>query len=227
MCLEDFLPREGKKRDIYNKLLAGETLSKEEAYSIGSEGDNHGNYPHKYAFSRDDLISGRVGVHSVVFSLAGKGKDLVSKFPKIPQNWHKVERGEVMQKKAYDLEVKVAKPEGLYKIFDLNNKKFYSGFVMEHLGMLPLNELRKLSEDICEASSDKGYSNLKEELEYSCVETQKAYQKALEGYDKAKFEAELKGFSKIDYKETNAFWVPKINDIRMIDCDEWDYHGED
>jgi len=223
MDLEDYLPKNGREREVYQKVLNCEEISKDEANLIGSEGDNQGNYPHKYAFLRDDLISGRIGVHSVVFALAGKGKDLVSKFPKIPQNWKKIVRGENMQQKAYEMGLKVAKPEGLYKVFDLDKKEFYSGFVMEHMGMLPINEIRNLKEEICESRSNNYCLKFGENLRNSCIATQELYEKALREYEKAGLEAEAKGFSKIDYRETNAFWVPKLNDVRLIDCDEWDY----
>jgi len=128
-----------------------------------------------------------------------------------------------MQEKAYKIGVKVAKPEGLYRVFNLDTKKFYSGFVMEHLGMLPLNEIRKLKESICKDGGGDFNSELKEKIRKAGITTKALHDKALEEYENAKLWAELNGFSKIDYRETNAFWVPELDDIRMIDCDEWDH----
>ena len=142
MKLEDYLPSNIIEREIYEKVLSGKELSKEEASLIGKDGDLNGNYPYKYAFSKSDAI-GTNGTHSVVFAISRKESNLVGKFPWNPKDWWKVQRGQIMQEKAYKIGVKVAKPEGLYRVFNLDTKKFYSGFVMEHLGMLPLNEIRK------------------------------------------------------------------------------------
>src|SRR3989344_4151563 len=209
MCLEDYLPKNGSEREIYEKLLAGEEISKEEAYVIGKDAENYENLPYKCAFMRDDLI-GRNGVHSVVFPVSPRESELVAKFPKVPQDWWKVKRGQIMQTLAYNEQVKVAKPEGIFKLFDLSTKKFYSGFVMKHLGMLPLNEIRSLKEQICENmnSFNFDYNGLMEKLEKSCISLKELHNKALSEYELAKEEAELKGFSNIDYRETNAFWIP-------------------
>jgi hypothetical protein len=224
MCLEDYVPKSGVEREVYKKLINGDKISKGEAGLIGKNTDSYGDYPYRYAFMREDAI-GINGNHSVVFSISKRNLNLVAKFPRTPKNWWKVERGEIMQKKAYDLGVKVAKPEGLYKVFDLDNKEFHSGFVMEHLGMMPINELRSLKEQICEGRfSDELLNDLNERLKDSCIQTSKLHKRALDEYEFAKREAELKGFADIDYRETNAFWVPKLDDVRMIDCDEWNYY---
>ncbi|MDP3966209.1 MAG: hypothetical protein Q8Q04_01625 [archaeon] len=224
MCLEDYLPKKGTERRIYEKVLAGEEISKEEAKAIGTDGDNHGDFPYKYAFMREDAI-GTNGNHSVVFSVSPRALELVVKIPRYPKLWNKVERGEKMQTTAYNLKLKVAKPEGIYKVFNLDKKKFNSGFVMEHLGMLPINQIRSLKEQICENKDnfDFDYNGLMAKLKNSCFGPEDLHNKALREYEIAGDEAEIKGFRNIDYRETNAFWVPEIDDIRIIDCDEWDY----
>ncbi|NCO17904.1 hypothetical protein COT60_04020 [Candidatus Pacearchaeota archaeon CG09_land_8_20_14_0_10_30_9] len=222
MVLEDYLPSNSIEREIYQKVLSEKELSKEEAGLIGRDGDSHGDYPYRYAFLKSDALGGN-GTNSVVFAISRKESNLVGKFPWNPKDWWKVQRGQIMQEKAYKMGVKVAKPEGLYKVFNLDTKKFYSGFVMEHLGMLPLNEIRKLKESICKDGRGDFNSELKEKIRKAGITTKALHDKALEEYENAKLWAELNGFSKIDYRETNAFWVPELDDIRMIDCDEWDH----
>ncbi|PJE81129.1 hypothetical protein COU58_04145 [Candidatus Pacearchaeota archaeon CG10_big_fil_rev_8_21_14_0_10_32_42] len=225
MNLEDYLPQSKAERKIYEKILAGKEISKEEAYFIGEDGDKHGDFPYKYTFTKDDAI-GINGNCSFVFSVTPKKLELVVKIPKDPKNWWKVQRGAGMQSKAHELGVKVARPEGIYKVLNLENKKFYSGLVMEHLGMLPINEIRSLKEQICDNSVkfDFDYNGLLEKLRDSCLELNELHRTALKRYEILKQEAELKGFDNIDYRETNAFWVPSVDDIRMIDCDEWNYY---
>lgn len=227
MCLEDYLPHNSIEREIYGKLLSGEEITEREAYKIGENGKKYETLPFKYAFLWEDAI-GTNGVHSVVFSMSPKELELVTKFPRTSKNWWKVKRGSIMQKKAHDLEVKVARPEGLYNIFDIKNKQFHSGLVMEHLGMLPINEIRSLKEKVCDQHGEfeTGCLDIKSKLEDSCLELQNFHDRALKAYELAKNDAELKGFSDIDYRETNALWVPALNDIRMIDCDEWNYYGD-
>ncbi|MCR4327652.1 MAG: coiled-coil domain-containing protein 22 [Nanoarchaeota archaeon] len=230
MNLEGYLPQNRIGREIYKKVLSGEEITPVEAGLIGREGDTkvkkQRDYPYKYAFLKSDLI-GANGNHSKVFSLASKNLDLVAKFPK-EGNWWKVERGSIMQSMAYEKGVDVAKPKGLYKIFNLDTKTFYSGFVMEHLGMLPINEIRSLKEMVCDEKKNFNFDakELLDKLKSSCMGLCELHEKALKGYEKAKQKAELIGFSNIDYRETNAFWVPSKDKVVMIDCDEWEYDGD-
>ena len=109
MVLEDYLPSNSIEREIYQKVLSEKELSKEEAGLIGRDGDSHGDYPYRYAFLKSDALGGN-GTNSVVFAISRKESNLVGKFPWNPKDWWKVQRGQIMQEKAYKMGVKVAKP---------------------------------------------------------------------------------------------------------------------
>lgn len=120
-----------RNKNLVRNLLDGNSITQREASYLGDTSKASKEFPFSYVIRSDRFIDG--GAYGNVYPIEGYNH-LVVKVEKSPEDeYHSIPRGGRTQKYLHEKGFNVPKPIGMFNIYDIKEKKFSKGLVMERI----------------------------------------------------------------------------------------------